>query len=89
MNHTGRSVTTFLVGVGIGAAAALLLAPQTSEEAREWIGDKADQNVKFLRRKGQQSIEHLQDAVALGGEKVSKILKSSKNALDSVSAKLD
>ena len=88
MNGTGRMVTIFLVGLGIGGAAALLLAPQSGEETREWITDAADKKVKFLRRKGRQSIEQLQDAVTAGSEHVSKILKSSKDALDTVSAKL-
>jgi gas vesicle protein len=89
VNNTGRSVASFLVGFGIGAAVALLLAPQSGEETREWIADTADKKVKFLRRKGQQSIDHLQEAIALSGEKVAKIMKSSKNVFDSVSAKLD
>jgi gas vesicle protein len=89
MSITGRSVTMFLVGLGVGGAVALLFAPKSGEETREWISDTADKNAKFLRRKGQQSIDHLQDAVAMGGEKVSQILKSSKDALSAVSAKLD
>ena len=89
MSNTGRTVTMFLVGLGIGGAVALLFAPKSGEETREWIADTADEKAKFLRRKGRQSIENLQDAVALGGEKVSQILKSSKVALDAVSAKLD
>ncbi len=79
----------FLVGLGVGGAVALLFAPKSGKETREWISDTADKNAKFLRRKGQQSIDHLQDAVAAGGEKVSQILKSSKDALSAVSAKLD
>jgi gas vesicle protein len=89
VSNTGRSVTMFLIGLGIGGAAALLFAPQSGEETRDWIADTADKKAKFLRRKGQQSIDNLQDAVAMGGEKVSQLLKSSKDALDAVSAKLD
>ena len=89
MDNTGRSVTSFAVGLGIGIAVALLLAPQSGEKTREWIAETADNKVRLLRRKGQQSIAHLQDAIAMGGEKVSRVLKSSKVALDSVSAKLN
>jgi gas vesicle protein len=89
VNNIGRSVTSFLVGFGIGAAVALLLAPQSGEETREWIAETADKKVQFLRRKGQQSIDHLQEAIAQAGEEVAKIMKSSKNVLDSASAKLD
>ncbi len=86
MDHIGRSVKYFAAGLGIGVTVALLTAPQSGEETREWIANKANKQYKFLCRKGQRSIEHLQDAVAAGGEKVSKILKTSKNALSSVSA---
>lgn len=89
MNSTERSATSFMVGLGIGIAVALLLAPQSGEKTREWIENTANNKVKLLRRKGQQSIAHLQVAIAAGGETVSRALKSSKVALDSVSAKLN
>jgi gas vesicle protein len=39
-DHTLRNILTFAAGVGVGAAAAILLAPASGEEFRSQIGDK-------------------------------------------------
>jgi len=39
-DHTLRNVLTFAAGVGVGVAAAVLLAPASGEEFRKEIGDK-------------------------------------------------
>lgn len=56
--HSG-SVGSFLVGLGIGAAVALLFAPQSGEETRRGI-----------RRKAQQVRDTAQDAVNGATERV-------------------
>jgi gas vesicle protein len=89
MNHTGRLTLTFLVGLGVGVGLALLFAPQSGEETREWIAETAEDEFKRLRRKGRRTIEHLQDAVSKGEEKVAKVLRTGKDALESVASKLD
>jgi gas vesicle protein len=40
-NNGGTVMLAFLVGAITGAAAALLLAPATGEETREYLGQKA------------------------------------------------
>ena len=89
MNNTGRTTIALLTGFGIGAGLAVLFAPQSGEETREWIADTAEQKFKVLRRKGRRSFRQLQDAVAEGEEKVTEVLKSGRKALESVAAKLD
>jgi len=39
-NHTLRNVLTFVAGVGVGAGAAILLAPASGQEIRNSIGEK-------------------------------------------------
>jgi gas vesicle protein len=89
MNNTGRTTLMFLTGLGIGAGLAVLFAPQSGEETREWIADTAEQKIKGLRRMGRRSFRHLQDALAEGEEKVTGVLRNGKKALESVAAKLD
>lgn len=76
-------------GPGIGAGLAVLLAPRSGEETREWIADTAERKFKALRRVGRRSFRQLQDAVAEGEEMVTGALRNGKKALESVAAKLD
>lgn len=89
MNNTERTTLVFLAGLGIGAGLAALFAPQSGQETREWIADTAEREFKVLRRRGRRSLRQLQNAVAKGEEKVTDVLRSGKEALESVGAKLD
>jgi gas vesicle protein len=89
MNNTGSTMLVFLTGLGIGAGLAVLFAPQSGEETREWMADTAERKFKVLRRVGRRSFRQLQDAVAEGEEKVTGVLRNGRKALGSVAAKLD
>lgn len=39
-SNVGRTITLFLVGMGVGAAAALLLAPMSGHDLRSAIGNR-------------------------------------------------
>ena len=88
MNNTGRTTLFFLTGLGIGAGLAVLFAPRSGEETREWIADTAERKFKVLRRVGRRSFRQLQDAVAEGEEKFAGVLRNGKKAVESVAAKL-
>lgn len=87
MTNDERSTIFFLVGLGIGAGAALLLAPRSGEETREWIADAAEGNLKALRRTGRRSLRQLQHTVTKGEEKFTDMLRDGKEALETVAAK--
>ena len=88
MKDAGRTTAFFFVGLGIGAGLALLFAPQSGEEAREWIADTAEREVKLLRRSGRRSIRELEHAVTKGEEKFAHILRDGKEAVPLVAIKL-
>jgi len=44
----------FLIGVGVGAAAALILAPESGEQVRERIKTKADEGAEYLKKRGSE-----------------------------------
>ena len=89
MNNAGRTTLVFLTGLGIGAVVAALVAPRSGEEMREWIADMVEQNSRLLRRKGGRSIKQLQMALSKGEGRIAEVLRSGKDALESVAAKLD
>jgi gas vesicle protein len=88
VNNIGRTTLAFLAGLGVGAAIALLSAPRSGEETREWIADKAERKFKMLRRSGRRSIRQLHNTVTKGEEKFTEILKDGKEALALVATKL-
>ena len=83
----GKSVA-FLIGLGIGIGVALLYAPQSGEETREWISDTAEHGWKTLQRSGRRSIRQLQHTVGKGEEALTDLVRGSKEALENVAAKL-
>ena len=85
-NKTGTFVA-FIVGIGIGAAVALLLAPQAGDELRDDIteafGDRVDQlrhQSKDLGRRSQKVIEtakeQVQDALKEGADSFTQAKKA-------------
>ena len=88
MNNTGSTTLAFLTGLGIGAGLAVLFAPQSGEETREWIADTAERKFRVLRRVGRRSFRQLQGAVAEGEEKVTGVLRNGRKALESVAVKI-
>jgi gas vesicle protein len=89
MSNSGRTTLVFLTGLGIGAGIAALFAPRSGEETREWIAYTANRKFRILHRKGGRSIKQLQYALSKGEEKLTEVLRSGKETLESVAAKLD
>lgn len=78
-----------LTGVAIGIGVGLLFAPQSGEETRDWLTAAADENGRRLQSKGRRWIRHAQDALDKGEDTVNRVLRTGKEALGSVAAKLD
>lgn len=86
-DHKVGTILTFALGAGVGAAAALLLAPKSGEELRSDIvagaRDGADQVSgagKDLKRRVQQAVAqaqgHVQDAMEAGQDAYSQAKKA-------------
>ncbi|MFZ0879493.1 MAG: YtxH domain-containing protein [Candidatus Acidiferrales bacterium] len=89
VDNNGRMITALLAGVAIGAGIALLFAPQSGRETREWIAERSEDELKGLRRKGRRSLDHFQDMVEQGEEKLTRAMRTGKDVLDSLASKLD
>lgn len=70
----------FLIGLGIGAAAGLLLAPQSGKESQGWIADKAKASADNLRSAGQRVKETVQSVSSQGRSQVNAAVEAGKHA---------
>src|ERR1035437_4993173 len=86
-DHKVETILTFVLGAGVGAVAALLLAPKAGEELRGDIADGVSDGVnrvrgtgKDLKRRTQKIValaqDHVQDAVEAGQEAYSQAKKA-------------
>jgi gas vesicle protein len=65
-NNGGAKAVWFLAGLSVGAATALLLAPKSGEETREFIGKKAEEGRDFVTAKGKEFRRAAEDLVGKG-----------------------
>ena len=87
MSSTSKAIA-LLAGLGVGVGLAILFAPQSGAETREWIGDTAEDGLKQLRRTGRRTLRQMQSAVTKGEKTMTSAIKSGKDALESLSEKL-
>jgi len=68
----GSQVGFFLVGLGIGAVIALLLAPRSGKETRDIIVQKAEEGRDYVVNKSEEIRKQAEDAVEKGKDLVNK-----------------
>ena len=67
-DNGAANLAWFLTGVALGAAAALLLAPQTGGETREYVRKKASDSRDKLERKGREALDRGREIYDRGKE---------------------
>jgi gas vesicle protein len=84
----------FLAGLGIGAILALLFAPRSGKETREYITGKAEEGREYvkaktedLRRQAEEAVEKGKDLVTKQKELLSAALEAGKQAYQEEKAK--
>src|ERR1035438_4817016 len=82
-------LTSLLVGFGIGVGLAILFAPQSGDETRQWISASAEDGFRQLRRRGRRLVFEAQDLLDRGEYGVNRALRTGKNMLESVASKLE
>jgi len=68
----GTKIAYFVAGVGIGAAVALIFAPQSGEDTRKQIVGKAQEGKDYVTSKGRELRKQAEDLVDQGKDLVSK-----------------
>jgi gas vesicle protein len=59
-----------VAGVGIGAVAGILLAPQCGEDTREWISIKCDNGMNTARARVKRTRRQVEDWIGQGQERI-------------------
>ncbi len=62
----GNVFSAFLIGCVVGAGVALLFAPQSGEETRDWISDNARRGYKEASRRVEDAVDRGTEAVQRG-----------------------
>ena len=67
---TMPNMNYFLMGLGIGSAVAILLAPKSGQETRQYIADKTREANDFTRQKAREIKIRAEDAVERSKETI-------------------
>ena len=89
MSEKGRAVGSLLFGFGIGVGLAILFAPQSGEETREWLSASAEDQFYRMRRRGRRLVFETQDLLDRGEQQLNRAVRTGRNVLDSVASKLE
>ena len=81
MAEQNSGITYFIVGLGIGVAVGMLLAPQSGEETRQLLREKADEGKDYLRTKADESREFVRRRSTELRESASDLIDRSKDAI--------
>jgi gas vesicle protein len=73
-------VSAFTIGLGLGALAALVLAPQSGEETRALLRDKAQEGIDGAVAQGKKVARRAQQAAASAGEFVNEAMEAGQGA---------
>ncbi|MHB8526753.1 MAG: YtxH domain-containing protein [Candidatus Acidiferrales bacterium] len=76
-----KTISSFLVGVGVGGALALLLAPKSGEDAREYLLDNMHDGTDAALRKSQQWARRAQRAASQTQKSASRMAEDLKDAI--------
>jgi len=78
----GNVFSAFLIGFVVGAGVALLFAPQSGEETREWISDNARKSYKEASRAVEDAVDRGTEAVQRGRDLVNDTATAARKVYD-------
>lgn len=79
-DSNGLGFGIFLAGVGIGTAVALLLAPRSGEETRDFIAEKTRRGKDFVSQKASDLRGQVESSVRKAKDKVQEAVQVGKDA---------
>ena len=84
----GRTVVGWLIGFGVGVGLTLLFAPQSGEDARDWIVLASRRARRRLRKTGRRSIDQVRDLFERAEESIPRSIRSRGNGPETEATEL-
>jgi gas vesicle protein len=81
MAEQNNGISYFIVGLGVGVAVGMLLAPRSGEETRQLLRTKADEGKDYLRARADESREYMRQRGTELRESASDLIDRSKDAI--------
>jgi len=81
MSEQNSGFGYFIVGMGIGVAVGMLLAPRSGEETREMLRVKADEGKDYVRAKSEEGRDYVRRRGSEIRESAADIIDRSKDAI--------
>jgi gas vesicle protein len=72
----------FLVGLGIGSAVAILLAPKSGPETRRYIANKTKEANDYTRQKARELKDRAEEAIERGKETIAQTKEQIATAIE-------
>ncbi len=81
MADQNNSLSCFIVGIGVGVAVGMLLAPRSGEETRQILRAKADEGTDYLKAKADDSRDYVKRRGSELRDSASDLIDRGKDAL--------
>jgi gas vesicle protein len=77
-----NKLSYFVLGLGLGVAVGVLFAPQSGEETRRLLKDKADEGADYVRRRSNELRDSATDTLERGKQTLQRKKESLTAAVD-------
>jgi gas vesicle protein len=74
----GKIGWALLIGFGVGAAAGILLAPQSGEASRRWLSRRARRGIDQASQAIEDAVAKTSDAIDKGKDRVADAVEATK-----------
>jgi len=84
-NPIGNRRATFgylVIGLGIGAALSIFLAPRSGAETRQWLANKCLNGIDTANKKVRKARVQVKDLMDEGQQKISEAVVAGRDAID-------
>jgi gas vesicle protein len=81
MAEQNNGISYFIVGLGVGVAVGMLMAPRSGEETRQLLRSKADEGTDYLLNKTDETKEYVRRRGTELRESASELVDRSKEAI--------